>query len=223
MTASSRLLYVGNRDALDDDVVERTVTGVAGYLGELVDNLAACLVLDRTEDGVLTLEPIGCSDGDEELRTVGSLSTNRSGVCHSEHVRLVEVQVRVDLIIELVAGATRSIAERVAALDHKAGDDAVEDNAVVEGRSLLRLTGLFVCPVNVTRREADEVLHRLGCMVTEQVDLDFSVVGVKGGDSGVLRHIPILTHPPTLSGGVQAIRWQDGDLSRLNEINGGQR
>src|SRR5690606_23060058 len=98
-----------------------------------VDNLAACLVLNGTEDGVLALQPLRCSDSDEELRTVGSASANGAGVCHCEHVRLVEVEVRVDLIVELVAGATRSVAEGIAALDHEAGDDAVEDNAVVEG------------------------------------------------------------------------------------------
>jgi hypothetical protein len=65
----------------------------------------------------LPVQPGGRRDRDEELRAVGA----RAGVGHREQVRLVEPQVRVDLVGELVAGAAGAGAERVAALDHEAG------------------------------------------------------------------------------------------------------
>ena len=54
------------------------------------------------------------------------------GVGHREQVRAVEGQLGVELVGELVARAAVALAERVAALDHEAGDDPVEDRAVVE-------------------------------------------------------------------------------------------
>ena len=67
-------------------------------------------------------------DGDEELRAVGA----RAGVGHGQQVRPVEGQLGVELVAELVAGAAEALTERVAALDHEAADDPVEDRAVVE-------------------------------------------------------------------------------------------
>ena len=74
------------------------------------------------------------ADRDEELRAVGALAHPLARVRHREHVRLGEVLVGADLVVEGVARAAHAPAERAAALDHEAGDDAVEDQAVVERR-----------------------------------------------------------------------------------------
>ena len=57
--------------------------------------------------------------------------------------------------------------------------------------------------------EADEVLDGAGSVVSEEVDDDVAVVGVQGGDGGVLRHAYILSEfcaTPPVRGAV----WQDG-------------
>ena len=70
---------------------------------------------------------------DEELaaRGVGRLRTR-----HGDHAALVaEVvlhAVELELALDAVAGAAGAGALRAAALDHEAGDDPVEDQAVIE-------------------------------------------------------------------------------------------
>ena len=88
------------------------------------------------------------ADGDEELRAVGALAHALAGVGHGEHVGLGEVLVGADLVVERVARAADALTERAAALDHEAGDDAVEDQAVVE-RGRVRAAG--VVPVLLAR------------------------------------------------------------------------
>ena len=93
------------------------------------------------------------------------------GVRHREHVGLGEVELGVDLVVELVARAADALTERVAALDHEAGDDAVEDDVRVQ-RVIRLLAGGRMRPLDLTRREADEVLHGLRGVVPEEVDHD---------------------------------------------------
>src|SRR5215831_5048521 len=71
----------------------------------------------------------------------------------------------VELVLEFVAGAARSLSGRLDALDHEVGADPVEDDAVVE-------------PV---RGELAEVLHGLRRLALEQLERDRAVVRVHGG------------------------------------------
>ena len=96
----------------------------------------------------------------------------------------MKVELAVDLVVEVVARAADALTERVAALDHEARDDAVEDDVLVE-RALAGLAGGGVGPLAGAVGEADEVLDRAGSVVSEEVDDDVAVVGVQGGDSGV--------------------------------------
>src|SRR2546430_2378519 len=95
--------------------------------GDRVDDLAAVVVGHFTEDGVLAVEPGGGPDGEEELRPVGT----RARVRHREQVRPAELEIRVDLVTELVPRPAPPGTGRVPALDHEAADHAVEDGAVV--------------------------------------------------------------------------------------------
>ena len=143
-------------------------------LGVRVDDLA--------EDGVLAVQVRGLAYRDEELRAVGS----RARVGHRQQVGLVELQLGVELVGELVARAAAAGAGGVAALDHEAADDPVEDHAVVEragaaaggvlGRVLLGALG-----------QAHEVGDGLGGVVAEQRDFDVAAVGVQGGSGGMNR------------------------------------
>src|SRR4029079_154550 len=82
---------------------------------------------DLAEDGVLAVEPWARVRGDdEELAPVRI----RAGVRHRE--RAAHDRVVVEFVLEAVAGASGAGSGRVATLDHEVGDDAVEDDAVVE-------------------------------------------------------------------------------------------
>src|SRR3954447_7817938 len=124
-------------DGLDHDVVHRLVVAAGRRLGNGVDDVAAGLVGHLTEDRVLAVEVRGRADGDEELGAVGA----RASVGHRQQVGAVEGELGVELVAELVAGAAEALTEGVAALDHEAADDPVEDRAVVQrvGRLLARL------------------------------------------------------------------------------------
>ena len=161
---------VGELDPLDDDLGQRPVRTVRGRGGDGVDDGARLGVGDLTEDGVPAVEVRGRRHGDEELRAVRA----GAGVRHGEQVGAVEPQVRVELVGELVAGAAAAGARRVAALDHEAADHAVEDRAVVE-RAGVAAAGVGLGVGLLTRREADEVRHRLRGVVREQVDPDVTL------------------------------------------------
>ena len=78
---------------------------------------------------MLRVQPRVVDDVDEELASPGV----RARVRHGDRSSRVPV-VRGELVLDRVAGAAVSGALGVAALDHEARDDAVEDRAVVEVR-----------------------------------------------------------------------------------------
>ena len=131
-TAGSRHGGQASRRSTTTDSMTTSSTGRSiapvGTVGDLVDDRAAGAVGDLAEDRVPPVEVRRRADGDEELRAVGA----RAGVGHGQQVRPVELQLGVELVAELVARAAGAGAQRVAALDHEAADDPVEDRAVVE-------------------------------------------------------------------------------------------
>ena len=90
-----------------------------------------------------------------------------------------------ELVLELVARSTGTGAGGVAALDHEAVDDAVEDCAVVE-RSGLGTRRVLRRVLLGSVREADEVRDGLGGVIAEQFDDDIAAVGVQRGRLGLV-------------------------------------
>lgn len=180
MTRRQLTLELDDIDGVDDNILEGTVTHVRCNTVELVHDFAGSWVSDLTEDGVLALQPGGGNGGDEELRTVGAAAHLDASVCHGELVRLVEVQVWVDFVVELVARSADALAQGIAALNHEVSDDAVEDGAVVQRGLYLLFAGLWVNPGLLAGGKTNEVLHGLRGVVTEEVNLDVAEGGVDG-------------------------------------------
>lgn len=67
--------------------------------------------------------------GDEELAAVGS----RAGIGHAEDTGAGMQELRMKLIDETIARATAAIALRIAALNHKIRNAAVEGKRIVIG------------------------------------------------------------------------------------------
>jgi hypothetical protein len=166
-------------DLVDDDRLERPVAGRGVGGGDRVDDLLRLVVGDLTEDRVLAVQVRGRHDGHEELRAVGAVAVLDAGVGHREQVRTVELELRVDLVVELVPGRAGAGAERAAALDHEPVDHPVEAEAVVERLADL-LAGLRVGPLLGALGQADEVAHRLRRVVGEQPDDDVALVRLQG-------------------------------------------
>ena len=92
-----------------------------------------------------------------------------------------------NLVLELVAGATNAHAQGIATLNHEVLDDAVEHDVLVQG-SVHDCTGAGVLPLTGAVSEADEVLNSQRCVVTEQVHDDVTVVGVDSCLSSCISH-----------------------------------
>src|SRR5580693_6431553 len=115
----------GKLDRGDPHRLDWFVAAVGGHTLQLVDHIHAALHL--AEHGVFAVQPRARLGGDdEELRAVGVGARVR----HRE--RAAHDLVRVDLVLERVAGTAGAGAQRAAALDHEVADDAVEVEAVVE-------------------------------------------------------------------------------------------
>jgi hypothetical protein len=80
-------------------------------------------------------------------------------------------ELRVEFVSKVVAGTARSLAERIAALDHEAIDHPMKDDAVIE-RGFLALAGLRVAPFLGPFRQADEVADRIRRLLIEEPDLE---------------------------------------------------
>src|SRR6185437_6226752 len=133
-----------------------------GGFGDGVDGLQA--IEDVSEGGVIVIEGGGFVGHDEEL---GSGGIERAGAGHGEGAAFVLfVGELVHDFVARSAGAGLGIGVGVAALDHEAGDDAVERGAVVE-----TLAG-----------EGDEIIDGVGGGVIGEFGLDDALVGGDDGD-----------------------------------------
>ena len=131
----------------------------------------------------------GRNHGDEELGTVGATTATLAGVCHSEQVRTIELELRVDLIVEHVARAAGAGAQRVTTLNHESGDDAVENGLIVE-RAGLGARGVLTLVLLRALCQADEVVDSVRRVVAEQVNHDIAMVGVHSCSSSLNSHVP---------------------------------
>ena len=91
------------------------------------------VVRDLAERGILPVEVRRVRDHDEEL-AAGAVGRHRAR--HGQHAQrmleVVLVTVGGKFAVDLIARAAHAVALRAAALDHEAGDDAVENKAVVK-------------------------------------------------------------------------------------------
>src|SRR5690242_7517162 len=146
-------LRLRDRHVLDRDRRRRLVARLLGHARDLLDEVD---LFALAKDRVLSVQPIRRDLGDEELAAVGAAAIGLlAGVRHRERARL-HLQLRVDLVVEVVARAARAGALRIAALDHELRDHAVERQAVEERLALL-LLALAVDVRLLAGREADEV------------------------------------------------------------------
>ena len=109
---------------------QRTVIPVGLNAGNGIHHIHAGS--DLAEGGVLAVQMLGIGVHDEELAASG---IGGGGTGHAEHASLV-LQVVLDaveekLALDAIAGAAHPSTFGAAALNHEAGDDPVEDQAVI--------------------------------------------------------------------------------------------
>ncbi len=125
-----------------------------------------------------------------------------------------KVRDGVDLVLEEVAGVAGAVAGAVAALDHEAGDDAVEGGAVVEGLVVDLLEGVGVGPVLGAFGEADEVGDGDGGLFVVELAGEAAHGGVDdgGGAGGDGRRLELAGGAggvgKLLAGGVAGVEWR---------------
>ena len=180
VSALRELLRLGILDAegLDRDGLHAlvgfglVVHHVARGAGDLVHDLDA--LDDLAEGGVLAVKVRRILMHDEKL-AAGAVGDH--GARHGEHaarvLQIVLEAVGAKLALDAVARAADADTVRVAALDHEAGDDAVEDHAVI--KALLH--------------ETDEVVDGVRGNVGIELSLDDAAVFHFDGDDGIAHSI----------------------------------
>lgn len=150
---------VENFDGLNDDVFLGFVVCVGGGFRD-GDGCreARC---DFPEDCMLVVEVWCGGHGDKELATVGV----GARIGHGEHPRFGMGERGVEFVGECVAGAASAGSCGVAALNHKAWDDAVELDSVI------------VSPLG----EVDEVGNRQGCSGGKEAQSDRALICLDDG------------------------------------------
>lgn len=112
----------------DNDILNGPVARTCSDISNLLHDIHA--VDDLAKHSVLAVQVRGGSKTDEELTAVGA----RTAVGHGQDTGASVLERAVELVLELATpdglSATAG-ACGVAALEHEAGDDAVEDDAVV--------------------------------------------------------------------------------------------
>ena len=96
---------------------------------------------------MFAVEPWGRFLDDKELATVGV----GSGVSHGQDAGFRVLEIGIEFVLEAISRTTGAVAQRIAPLDHKAGDDAMKDRAVIE-RPLYFRSSLRVGPFFGARR-----------------------------------------------------------------------
>jgi hypothetical protein len=118
-----------NRPCIEnDDLLKRPVTRIRPYISNFLDHIQT--VNHLTKDGVLAIQVGSSSKRDKELAPVGSWTT----VGHRHDTRTCMKQRVVELILEFAAPdrfTTATSASGIAALEHEARNDPVEDDTVV--------------------------------------------------------------------------------------------
>lgn len=128
---------------------------------------------DLAEGGILAVQVLGIGVHDEELAAggVGGL-----GAGHAQHaplvLQLILEAIEQELALDAVAGAAHAGALGAAALDHKAGDDPVENQAVIE----------------IVIAQVDEIVNALGCLLRVQLALDDTAVFHGDGKSRICHY-----------------------------------
>lgn len=126
-----RLAECVDADGLDDLIGLGAVVAVGLDLADRVDGLDAARQL--AEGGILLVEMGRILMHDEELRAAG---VRRRGTRHGEHAALVLQGVihaiEEEFALDAIAGASHARSLGAAALNHEAGDHAVEDQPVIE-------------------------------------------------------------------------------------------
>jgi hypothetical protein len=92
----------------------------------LIDHILAALHLSK--NGVLAVQPIRHDVRDKELAAIGVWSR----VGHAERPHFVALGIVLGLILKTITRTSAASTGRIAALDHKIRDHAMENGAVVE-------------------------------------------------------------------------------------------
>src|SRR5438270_11154730 len=113
--------------------------------------------------------------GDEELAPVGV----GPGVRISQSPGNIEVQRWHDLIFERIAWVAPAGPERIAALHHEVGNNAMQDGSVVHGHAVLLFLSIGIGPLRRSICESGEIVYSIRRLVSEELAVEVASRSVK--------------------------------------------
>ena len=128
---------VNNPEGLDSHgsnslIVHRTVIVVCLAFGDSVHNIHS--LYDLSERSIIPVQVRRRLMHDEEL---GTGRIRIVGTCHRKYARrvlqrVILIAIAPELSLDGISGTAHAGSLRISALDHESGDDAVEDQSVIE-------------------------------------------------------------------------------------------
>src|SRR6266487_1626139 len=167
-----------HRDRLDRLVARLGSLGVA----DLLDDIHP--FGDFTEDRVLARQVVLRRERDEELAAVGV----GAAVRHRQDAGFVDLLAGSEFVGKAITRPAGSVAQWIAALNHEAGDHAMERQTVVV-RLLHLLVGFRIGPFLGALGEGDEVRDRLRRVLLEEADREVAFTGREVGVRRFLRRV----------------------------------
>src|SRR6476619_3536220 len=115
---------------IDPYRIDRTISATRRHARDLFHQFNRCIVT-LAEDGVSSVQMGRRHFSDEELRAVGT----RPGVGHGQAPGALEGHAGVELVFKLIAGPADALSQRIAALDHEAGNHPMKNGSIIERAS----------------------------------------------------------------------------------------
>jgi hypothetical protein len=179
MSLLARRIHQSSFDDLN--LFQRLVFRIRLHQAHPLHNFHAAL--HSAKDCMLPIQPRRRRKCNKELAPIRVRST----VCHTEHASASMLQGSFDLVFEFLAvdgAAAAAGASRVARLDHKIGDDAMENDVVVktllsESREILAGFGSLVVVEfddDGTLQVVSKIPH-LGPVTSNHCRLEYNVCG----------------------------------------------
>src|SRR5215831_1945060 len=153
--------------------IDRKVSRALWHTRDLFYQLNGCIVT-LAENGVSAVQMRRWHFSDKELRAVGI----RARVGHGQATGAIKCEAGVEFILKAIARPANTLSQRIAALNHEAGNHPMK-NGSVKQRTARLLAGFRISPFFGSGGQPDKVFYCLGRVGREELAREIAGRGVE--------------------------------------------